>query len=130
MCVYAQSLSHVCLCVTPGTVAHQATLSMGNPRQDYWNALPFLLQESTRDPHLILKQHLCFFSIRTNTPSTTTYQQYRKGRLLFASPHLYFISLGYIRMICFSKVCFRILNVLGWILVCYSPPKLLTQTFL
>ena len=27
--------------VTPWTVAHQAPLSMGSPRQDYWNGLPF-----------------------------------------------------------------------------------------
>ena len=28
--------------VTPWTVAHQAPLSMGFPRQEYWNGLPFL----------------------------------------------------------------------------------------
>ena len=27
--------------VTPGTVAHQASLSMGFPRQEYWSGLPF-----------------------------------------------------------------------------------------
>ena len=27
---------------TPGTVAHQAPLSMGFPRQEYWSGLPFL----------------------------------------------------------------------------------------
>ena len=27
--------------VTPWTVAHQAPLSMGFPRQEYWNGLPF-----------------------------------------------------------------------------------------
>ena len=26
---------------TPGTVAHQASLSMGFPRQEFWNGLPF-----------------------------------------------------------------------------------------
>ena len=26
---------------TPGTVAHQAPLSMGFPRQEYWSRLPF-----------------------------------------------------------------------------------------
>ena len=34
----AQSLSHVF--VTPWTVAHQAPLSMGFPRQEYWSGLP------------------------------------------------------------------------------------------
>ena len=30
-----------CLFVTPQTVAHQAPLSMGFSRQEYWNGLPF-----------------------------------------------------------------------------------------
>ena len=33
--------SHVQLFVTPWTVAHQAALSMGFSRQEYWNGLPF-----------------------------------------------------------------------------------------
>ena len=36
-----QSLSHVQLLATPCTVAHQAALSMGFPRQEYWSGLPF-----------------------------------------------------------------------------------------
>ena len=35
-------LSHIQLCVTPWTAAHQAPLSMGFPRQEYWDGLPFL----------------------------------------------------------------------------------------
>ena len=27
--------------VTPWTVAHQASLSLGFPRQEYWNGFPF-----------------------------------------------------------------------------------------
>ena len=37
----AQSLSRVCLFVTPWTVAHQAPLSLGFPMQEYWSGLPF-----------------------------------------------------------------------------------------
>ena len=33
--------SHVQLFVTPWTVAHQAPLSMGFSRQEYWSGLPF-----------------------------------------------------------------------------------------
>ena len=40
VCVYAV-LSHVRLFVTPWTVARQAPLSMGFPRQEYWSGLPF-----------------------------------------------------------------------------------------
>ena len=35
------ALSRVQLSMTPWTVAHQAPLSMGFPRQEYWNGLPF-----------------------------------------------------------------------------------------
>ena len=39
--VHAQLLSRVRLLVTPWTVAHQAPLSMGFPRQGYWSGFPF-----------------------------------------------------------------------------------------
>ena len=41
---YCSSVINSCstLFVTPGTVAHQFPLSMGFPRQEYWNGLPFL----------------------------------------------------------------------------------------
>ena len=52
VCVYvcAQSLSLVQLCATPWTVAHQAPLSMGFPRQEYWSGLPFPPPEDLPDP--------------------------------------------------------------------------------
>ena len=31
---------HVQLCATPWTIAHQAPLSMGFSRQEYWSGLP------------------------------------------------------------------------------------------
>ena len=39
--VLVQWLSHVGLFVTPRTVACQAPLSIGYPRQEYWSGLPF-----------------------------------------------------------------------------------------
>ena len=36
-----KSLSCIQLFVTPWTVAHQASLSMGFSRQEYWSGLPF-----------------------------------------------------------------------------------------
>ena len=42
MKVKVKSLSHVRLFATPWTVAHQAPLSMGFSRQEYWSGLPFL----------------------------------------------------------------------------------------
>ena len=41
VCVCVCVLSHVRLLVTPWTVAHQALLSIGFPRQEYWSGLPF-----------------------------------------------------------------------------------------
>ena len=39
-CVCGESLSHIQFFETPWTVAHQAPLSMGFPRQEYWSGLP------------------------------------------------------------------------------------------
>ena len=40
-----------CICfVTPWTVAHQAPLSMGFPRQEYWSGLPFPIPGDLLDP--------------------------------------------------------------------------------
>ena len=39
--VAVQLQSRVQIFVTPWTVAHQTSLSMGFPRQEYWNAWPF-----------------------------------------------------------------------------------------
>ena len=33
--------SHVRLCATPETTAHQASLSLGFSRQEHWSGLPF-----------------------------------------------------------------------------------------
>ena len=43
-------VSHVQLLATPWTTACQAPLSMGFPRQGYWNGLPFLPFPSPVDP--------------------------------------------------------------------------------
>ena len=48
-CSFMVSSIHACMCVlsrvrlfmTPGTVAHQAFLSTGFSRQEYWSGLPF-----------------------------------------------------------------------------------------
>ena len=42
MCAWVLShFSHVQLFATPWTIARQAPLSVGFPRQEYWNGLPF-----------------------------------------------------------------------------------------
>ena len=47
-----RSLSHLQLFVAPWTVAHQAPLSMGFPRQEYWSGLPCLPPGDLPDPGL------------------------------------------------------------------------------
>ena len=53
-CLVAKS---VLLFATPWTVAHQAPLSMGFPRQEYWRGLPFpspgIFPTQSSNPHLL-----------------------------------------------------------------------------
>ena len=64
ICVYVCMLScfsHVCLFATLWTVAHQASLSMGFPRQEYWIGLlsppPEDLPNPGIDSHLLSLLH-------------------------------------------------------------------------
>ena len=49
VCVLSH-FSHVCLFVTLWTVTHQAPLSMGFSRQEYWSELPCPLPGDLPDP--------------------------------------------------------------------------------
>ena len=50
--VKVKSLGCVPLFETPLTVAHEAPLSMGFSRQEYWSGVPFLSPEDLPDPGL------------------------------------------------------------------------------
>ena len=50
ICLCAQFLSRVQFFATPWTVAHQAPLSIGFPRQEYWTGLPFPSPEDLPTP--------------------------------------------------------------------------------
>ena len=50
VCTHMHTLSHVQLFATPWTVAHQAPLSMGFPRQEHWSGLPFPSSKDLADP--------------------------------------------------------------------------------
>ena len=58
MLCYAKSLSCVLLFETPWTVAHQAPLSMGVSRQEYWSGLPCPPSRDLPDPGLCLSHLL------------------------------------------------------------------------
>ena len=46
----AQLFSHVLLFMTSCTIAHQALLSTGFPRQEYWSGLPLPCPGDLMDP--------------------------------------------------------------------------------
>ena len=46
-----KSLSHARLLATPWTAAHQAPLSMGFSRQEYWSGVPLPSLECKQKPH-------------------------------------------------------------------------------
>ena len=50
VCVCVSVLSRVQVFATPQTVSHQAPLSMGFPRQEYWSVLPFPPPGDLPDP--------------------------------------------------------------------------------
>ena len=51
-CVHVHMLSHVQLFAAPWTVAHQASLSRGFSRQEYWGGLPFPSPGNLPDPEM------------------------------------------------------------------------------
>ena len=64
-CIHAQLLSQIPLFATPWAIAHQAPLSMGFPRQEYWSGLPFptprdLPEQSTTMDCRLTKTATCF----------------------------------------------------------------------
>ena len=51
VCVYVCKCAQLCLTLcNPLDIAHQAPLSMGFPRQEYWSRLPFPTPEDLPDP--------------------------------------------------------------------------------
>ena len=47
-------VTKLCLTATPRTITHQAPLSLGFPRQDYWSGLPFPSLGDLPDPGIKL----------------------------------------------------------------------------
>ena len=64
--VAVESLSHIWLFATPWIVARQAPLSVGFPRQEYWNGLPFappgIFPTQGWNPHLLYCQGRFFIT--------------------------------------------------------------------
>ena len=65
------SFTKLCLTfATPWTVAHQAPLSMGFPRQEYWSGLPFPIPGDLPDPEVEPASPELFTTEPPGKPST------------------------------------------------------------
>ena len=79
--VKVKSLSHVQLFATPWTVAHQAPLSMGFSRQEYWSGLPFPSPGDLPNPGIKPRSPaLQADALSSEPPGTTLGGQKPKGR--------------------------------------------------
>ena len=70
MCVLSRSV--VSNSVSPWTVAHQAPLSIGFSRQEYWSGLPFPSPEDLPDPGIepgspALQAHSLLYELQGNS---------------------------------------------------------------
>ena len=71
VCVHASCFSCVQLFGTPWTVAHQASLSMGLTRQEYWNGWPFPSPGDLPKPGLLHCRQILYPLSRQWSPSTS-----------------------------------------------------------
>ena len=73
-------LSRVRLFVTPWTVAYQLPLSMGFPRQEYWNGLPFPSPGDFPDPGIEPRSPLLRADALPSEPPGSMYQKKKKKK--------------------------------------------------
>ena len=66
--VVVESLSRVQLFAAPCTIAHQAPLSMGLDRQEYWSGLPFPSPGYLPDPGIEPRSLALLADILTSEP--------------------------------------------------------------
>ena len=94
MCSVLSHFSHVWLSATLWTMAHQAPLSMGFSRQEYWNGLPFpspVIKYEVSEVKLL--SHVWLFetlwTVAYQAPPSMGFsrQEYWSG-LPFPSPHI------------------------------------------
>ena len=78
-CMHAKSFSRVHFCVTPWTAAHQAPLSPGFSRQEYWSGLPFpsprIAQQCSL--HMLAKKCSKSFKLGFNNTRTENFPVYK-----------------------------------------------------
>ena len=72
-----KSLSRLWLLATPWTAAHQAPLSMGFSRQEYWSGVPL----PSPPPHSTLQQYLNTWNSQTTPPKLCVHSVFCLGAL-------------------------------------------------
>ena len=82
-----KSLSHVRLFATPRTVLHQAPLSMGFSRQEYWSGLPFPIPGDLPDPRIEPMSSSWTHDSSPLTPWTSARVRYCLHSLALKRPH-------------------------------------------
>ena len=70
--------NHVQFFVTPWTVAHQAPLSMGFSKQEYWSGLPFPSLTGLPDPRMEHRTFVAFFKNMLIFLDSASYNLLRK----------------------------------------------------
>ena len=94
--------SRVQLCATPQTTAHQAPLSLGFSRQEYWSGLPFPSPMHARMLSCFSHVQLCVtpqMAAHQAPPSTEfSRQEYWSGLSFPSLPHL--LNLGIFSLCC------------------------------
>ena len=83
--VKVKLLSHVRLFVTPWTVAHQAPLSMGFSRQEYWSGLPFPSPGNLPDPRIEPRSPTLQTGTLTSEPTGKPYAESLENKELQGS---------------------------------------------
>ena len=85
VCVHTQLLSRVLLFATSWTVAHQAPLSMGFSRQDYWSGLPYNPPGDLPNPGIEPRSPALWAEALTSEPPGKPHIRMRVGFLSFPS---------------------------------------------
>ena len=92
-----KSLSRVRLFATPWPVAHQAPLSMGFSRQEYWSGLPFPSPGDLPDPGI---------EPRSPTLQADTLTSEPPGKLIYSIPKYFIFNLCQYRSLTFNYYVF------------------------
>ena len=96
MHVHAQSLSHVRLLATSWTVACQAALSTGFPRQESWSELPFPSPGNLPHLSLLCLLHWQVESLPTEPPGLPMDGTYHFFYVLFVHKSVCFIKMSFL----------------------------------